>query len=98
MELGRWKLGVREASGLHLPAAIFHLLNGFARSTFSLDEKVSQDEQIHLGSKKAVERFFRIADDRFVFVERSVEHEWDAGQVAEMFDQPIIRSEEQTSE
>src|SRR5437763_17086677 len=59
-------------------------------STFSLYEKVSQNEQIHLRPEKAIERFFGIADDRFVFVERSVEHKRDPGQVAEMFDQPII--------
>src|ERR1700736_6896549 len=59
-------------------------------STSSLYEKVCQDEQIHLRPEEAVESFFGKADDGFVFVERSVEHKRDAGQVAELFDQSMI--------
>jgi hypothetical protein len=37
--------------------------------TFSFQEKIAEHEHIHFRPQKAVERFFRITDDRFVFVE-----------------------------
>ena len=47
--------------------------------SFSLDEKAAEHEHIHSGAQEAIERFFGAADDGFVFVERSVEDEGDAG-------------------
>jgi hypothetical protein len=54
------------------------------------DPEISEHQDIHLGAEETVERFFRIADNRFVFAKRSVAHKRDAGEVAEMFDQAII--------
>lgn len=53
--------------------------NAPPRLGFSLNAEIPEHEQIHLRAQKAVERFFRITNDRFVFVERRVQHHRDAG-------------------
>src|SRR5205823_3075836 len=57
---------------------------------FSFQEKIAQHEQIHFRAQETIERFLGVANDRLVFVERSVEHERDAGEIAKVFDQPVI--------
>ena len=37
---------------------------------------VPQYQDIHLGSQKAIERLFRLADDGLILIERSVQHHW----------------------
>ena len=66
------------------------LLHAYSEISVPRDPEISDHEQIHFRAKEAIERFFWIADDRFVFVERSIQHKRDARQIAEMFDQPII--------
>src|SRR4029453_15399303 len=38
----------------------------------SLEEPISKDQHIHFRAEKALKRFFRTADDRFVFIEGRV--------------------------
>jgi hypothetical protein len=33
------------------------------------DERVTDDQHVHLGPQEAIQRLFGLADDRFVFVE-----------------------------
>ena len=55
--------------GFQLPATNF---------TFSLHEEATHDQNIHLRTEEAIERFFGPADDWLIFVKGSVEHEGDA--------------------
>ncbi len=69
---------------------------GLARSSWPADffsqEKISQDQDVHLRAAKTINRFFRAADDRLVVVERSIQDDGHAGQIAERAQQfPIKR-------
>src|SRR5437763_15485839 len=85
---------IRVSSGSHLrsqsqlPTSISQL--PFSKISASRDPKIFQNENVHLGAQKTIERFLRITDNRFVFVKRGVEQEGDAGQIAKMFDQTVI--------
>src|SRR5260370_24383032 len=63
------------------------------------DEKIAEDQRIHLRTQEAIDRFFRPANDRLVVVEGSVEHDGHAREIAESGNERVIaRSEEHTSE
>src|SRR5438067_2716479 len=51
------------------------------------DNVAPDDERVHAGAEEALDRLFRLADDRLVLVERRIEHHRDAGRALELLDQ-----------
>jgi hypothetical protein len=49
-------------------------------------EVITQDQHVHFGAQKAVQCLLRTADDRLVFIKRSIEHHWYSGQTRESLD------------
>ncbi len=54
------------------------------------NEKIAQDQGIHLRALEAIDRFFRAADDGFVVVEGRIEHHGHASEVTESGNQRVI--------
>src|SRR4030095_6836688 len=67
------------------------LISSIFSSIFRLQRHEWADGQhVHFGPPEAVNGFFGLADNRFVFVKAGIEHDRDAGFALECFDQVVV--------
>jgi hypothetical protein len=55
------------------------------------DERMTDDQRVHLRAQKTVQCLFGLADDGLVLVERGVEHHRDRRDIAKLLDQSIVK-------
>ena len=60
------------------------------RRSFLANQKIAEHQRVHLRSQKAIQRFFRPANDRFIVVERGIKNHRHAGGLFERFDEPPV--------
>src|SRR5439155_24370829 len=54
-----------------------------SHSSISFHHESAEDRDVHFGAQETVQRFFRTAHDRFIFVKGCIENQRDRGQSAE---------------
>ena len=83
-------MGPSQKLWLRRPKQRQSVLTGKFRLLGSTDYDVTKDKNVHIGPKKAIESFFRPADDWLVLVERGIENHRHPGRFAEVLDQLVI--------
>ena len=71
---------------------IFSVARALRRRGFLFQNKVTHHQDVHLRARETIQRFFRAADDGLVVVERSIQDDGNAGEIAERANQfPVER-------
>jgi hypothetical protein len=67
-----------------------HLISITSGAVPSEDDYISDDEQVLFCPQETVQRFLRLANHRFVLIERYIEQHWYPSQVAKCLAQAVI--------